>query len=110
MVTGSTTIPLSYFLTLVTSSACCAGLRFLWMKPIPPDCAMAMAVRASVTVSMAALTNGILRRMLRLSWAATSTWRGRTSLSAGSKRTSSKVSAIGRFGSSIRLLSGGGRV
>src|SRR3954468_24238429 len=101
MVTGSTTIPLSYFLTLVTSSACWATPRILWMKPIPPDWAIAMAVRASVTVSMAALTNGIFWRMLRVSCADTSTWRGRISLSAGSSSTSSKVSASGRFGSSM---------
>ena len=101
MVTGSTTIPLSYFLTLVTSSACCAAERFLWMNPSPPACAMAMAVRASVTVSIAALTMGMLMRMLRVSCAETSTCRGSTSLSAGSSKTSSKVSARGRFGSSI---------
>src|SRR5438067_70639 len=101
MVTGSTTIPLSYFLTLVTSSACCAGDMFLWMNPMPPACAMAIAVRASVTVSIAALTSGICSRRFRVSWALTSTCRGRTSLSAGSSRTSSNVRAIGRFGSSI---------
>jgi len=33
-------------------------VMFLWMNPSPPSCAMAMAVRASVTVSMAALTSG----------------------------------------------------
>src|SRR6266850_1964962 len=106
MVTGSTTIPLSYFLTLVTSSACCAGDMFLWMNPIPPAWAMAMAVRASVTVSIAALTIGICRRRLRVSCALTSTWRGSTSLSAGSSRTSSNVRASGRFGSSISAPSG----
>ena len=67
MVTGSTTIPLSYFLTLVTSSACCWMVRFLWMNPRPPSCAMAMAVRASVTVSIAELTSGIRSRTLRVS-------------------------------------------
>ncbi len=50
--------------------------RFLWMTPMPPSWAMAMAVRASVTVSMAALTRGMCRRRLRVSWAPTSTSRG----------------------------------
>ena len=34
-----------------------------WMIPIPPSRAMAMAIWASVTVSMAALRRGIFRRM-----------------------------------------------
>ncbi len=34
--------------------------RFLWITPIPPCCAMAMASRDSVTVSMAALASGTL--------------------------------------------------
>ena len=93
--TGSTTMPLSYFFTLVTSIACCWMVRFLWMNPSPPSCAIAMAVRASVTVSIAAETSGIFRRTLRVSRAPTSTCLGRTSLSAGSSSTSSKVSASG---------------
>ena len=101
MVTGSTTIPLSYFFTLRTSSACCWTVRFLWMNPIPPSWAMEMAVRPSVTVSIAALTSGMLSRRLRVSCALTSTWRGSTSLSAGKRRTSSKVSAVGTLGSII---------
>ena len=36
---------------------------FLWMTPMPPSCAMAMAMRASVTVSMAADSSGMLSRM-----------------------------------------------
>src|SRR5450432_743735 len=62
---------------------------------------MEMAVRDSVTVSMAALTMGMRRRRLRVSWAVTSTWRGRTLLSAGSSKTSSNVSASGTFASSM---------
>ena len=55
MVTGSTTIPLSYFFTLRDLARLPLGAcRFLWMMPMPPSCAMAMAVRASVTVSIAA--------------------------------------------------------
>ena len=59
MVTGSTIIPLSDFLTFSTSVACRAILIFLWMIPTPPWRAMLMAVWYSVTVSMAALTMGI---------------------------------------------------
>ena len=53
-VIGSRMTPASNFLTLATSAACCSRLRFLWMMPMPPSWAMAMARRASVTVSMAA--------------------------------------------------------
>ena len=40
------------------------------MTPMPPSCAMAMARRASVTVSMADEMTGILRRMERVIWVA----------------------------------------
>jgi hypothetical protein len=40
-------------LDLATCSACSSGSRLRWMTPMPPACAMAMASRASVTVSMA---------------------------------------------------------
>ena len=33
-------------------------VMFLWMMPMPPSCAMVMARRASVTVSMAAGEDG----------------------------------------------------
>ena len=36
---------------------------FLWMTPKPPSCAMAMARRPSVTVSIAAETSGMLSVM-----------------------------------------------
>ena len=39
---------------------------FLWMMPMPPSCAMVIASRASVTVSIAADTNGMLSRMPRV--------------------------------------------
>src|SRR5580698_1079807 len=54
---------------------------------MPPSCAMVMASRASVTVSMAAETTGKLTR----------TSRGRTSEYAGTSSTSSKVSASSRI-------------
>ena len=37
-------------------AACASMVMFLWMMPMPPSCAMVMARRASVTVSMAADT------------------------------------------------------
>src|SRR5689334_18435955 len=51
-----------------------------------------MAIRASVTVSIAALASGILRVMLREILVLVSTPLGTTSDSAGSRSTSSKVS------------------
>ena len=54
-VIGSTIIPDSDFLTFCTSMACSSMDMFLWIMPMPPSRAMVMAVRCSVTVSMAAL-------------------------------------------------------
>src|SRR5580700_2936538 len=65
--------------------------------PMPPSCAMVMASRASVTVSMAAETTGKLTRMSRVSWLDRETSRGRTSEYAGTSSTSSKVSASSRI-------------
>lgn len=50
-----------------------------------------MAMRDSVTVSIAELTSGTRRRMSRVSWLDVSTWLGMTSDAAGSSSTSSKV-------------------
>ena len=57
---------------------------------------MAMANLASVTVSMAAETMGALTLISRVSWEEMSTSRGRTSENAGTRSTSSKVSASPR--------------
>ena len=62
-VIGSLTMPLSYFLTRATSRACASAVMFLWTMPMPPSCAMVMASRDSVTVSMAAETSGRFRRI-----------------------------------------------
>ena len=78
-VTGSTTIPLSERFTLATSAACASAERLRWMTPMPPSCAMAIARRASVTVSIAALTRGIARPMWRLNRVPRSASAGRTS-------------------------------
>ncbi len=65
-VTGSTIMPDSERLTLSTSPACWASVRFLWTMPMPPSWARAMARWASVTVSMAAETMGMRRTMPRV--------------------------------------------
>ena len=53
---------------------------------------MAIAIRDSVTVSIAELTNGTFSRMRRVSWLEVSAVAGTTSEAAGSSSTSSKVS------------------
>ena len=50
--------PFSERFTISTCSACTSMLMFLWMTPMPPSLAMAIAMRYSVTVSMAALITG----------------------------------------------------
>ena len=59
--------------------------------PTPPSCASAIAKRDSVTVSMAALINGMLMRIWGVRYVPTSTWEGSTSDFAGMSNTSSKV-------------------
>ena len=94
MVIGSRTTPDSKRLTLATSAACAWAVMFLWTMPMPPSCAMAIARRASVTVSMAAETSGMFSSSLRVSRVLSDTSRGRTREWAGRRRTSSKVSAF----------------
>jgi hypothetical protein len=57
--------------------------------PTPPMRAMAMAMRASVTVSMALESSGTASRMPRVSRLLVSTSAGTTSDSPGMSRTSS---------------------
>ena len=76
IVIGSLMTPLSCFLTRPTSRAWDSAVMFLWMMPMPPSCAMAIASRASVTVSMAAETNGRFSRIPRVSRVERSTSRG----------------------------------
>ena len=78
-VTGSWIMPLSERFTLRTSLACAAMLMFLCTTPMPPFRAMAMAMRLSVTVSMAALTMGAFSWMFRENGAWSCTSRGSTS-------------------------------
>ena len=93
MVTGFTTMPDSNFFTWRTCAACASGSRLRWMTPMPPACAMAIAICASVTVSIAEATIGILSRMLRVMRERMSTSDGRTSDRPGFNSTSSKVYA-----------------
>ena len=60
---------------------------------MPPACAMAIAILASVTVSIADATIGMLRGIARVIRDRTSTSDGITSESPGCSSTSSKVSA-----------------
>ena len=83
-------------LTLATWAACSCAVKFLCTMPMPPSCAMAIAKRASVTVSMAAETKGKFKRMLRVNWVARDASLGRTWEKAGTNNTSSKVRALPR--------------
>ena len=58
---------------------------------MPPWRAIAMAMRDSVTVSIAAEMIGTFRRSSRVSWVDVSTADGITSEASGMSRTSSKV-------------------
>ena len=78
MVSGSTTMPLSNFFTLRTCAACCSTVKFLWITPMPPACAIAIAIDASVTVSIAAETSGMFSQISRVSRVAVRTDAGRT--------------------------------
>ena len=59
-------MPLSNFLTARTSSAWRATSRFLWITPMPPTWAMTIAMRLSVTVSMAEESSGMPSSMVRV--------------------------------------------
>ena len=67
MVTGSTIMPLSERFTLSISPAWASMLRLRCTMPMPPCCAMAMAMRDSVTVSMAEESSGVFSVMSRVS-------------------------------------------
>ncbi len=66
-VTGSVTIPASERLTISTWPACSAIDRLRCSTPMPPWRAIAIAIRASVTVSIAELTSGTLSRIFLVS-------------------------------------------
>src|SRR5580765_3471434 len=86
-------MPLSDRFTRSTSEACSSIPRFLWITPRPPCCAIAMASRLSVTVSIAALRIGTFNRIRRVSREPMSTWLGRIFDCRGTSTMSSKVRA-----------------
>ena len=90
--TGSAIIPDWLRLTRSTSATWSAIDRLRWTMPMPPARAMAMASRASVTVSMAADTMGMANSMRGVSRVPVVTLDGRTFDSAGTSSTSSNVS------------------
>ena len=94
MVTGSRTIPLSYFLTDFTSLACFSIELFLCITPIPPASASDIAIFDSVTVSIAADNSGVLRDIFSVKLDEMSASLGRKSLYLGRSRTSSNVNAL----------------
>ncbi len=61
------------------------------MTPMPPACAMAIAIADSLTVSIAEATIGILSTILRVIRERISTSDGMTSDRPGFNNTSSKV-------------------
>ncbi len=77
-VIGSWMMPLSKRFTRATSRACDSMVMFLCRMPMPPSCAIEIARRCSVTVSMAAETIGRFRRMPRVRCVARLTSCGRT--------------------------------
>src|SRR5438445_7828155 len=74
-----------------TSSICSATVKLRWITPRPRRRPSAIAMVASVTVSMAAERIGMSRRISFVRRASVETWVGRMSLRAGIRRTSSKV-------------------
>ena len=90
--TGLFTMPASERFTRSTCAACSSIGRLRWRTPTPPWRAIAMAIRASVTVSMALETSGSWTEMFLDTRDEVSTSLGTTSDSAGTRRTSSKVS------------------
>ena len=90
-VIGSVTIPDSERFTSSTCWAWSSMERLRCNTPIPPCRAIAIAMRASVTVSIAAEISGIFKRILRVNCDDVSTSLGIISDASGSRRTSSKV-------------------
>ena len=72
---------------------------------MPPSCAITIAMSASVTVSIADDTIGMLSAMPRVSCVRVSAVLGRMSDSAGTSRTSSKVRPSRIF--KVPFLAGG---
>ncbi len=91
-VIGSVTMPDSERFTRSTWLAWSSTDRLRCSTPTPPWRAIAMAIRDSVTLSIAAESSGMLTRTFRETREEVSTWFGSTSEAPGSSRTSSNVS------------------
>jgi hypothetical protein len=63
------------------------------MTPIPPACAIDMAILLSVTVSIAELSSGMLSAIERVTRVVVSAVEGKTLEAPGTNKTSSKVRA-----------------
>ncbi len=88
---GSVITPFSERFTLSTSSACDSIDIFLWIIPIPPCLAIAIAMRCSVTVSIPALIIGMFSVTDLVRCVVKSIIFGVTSEYAGTNNTSSNV-------------------
>ena len=108
VVTGSETMPDSERLTRSTCRVWSSIERLRCRIPMPPCRAMAMAIWASVTVSIAAETSGSRREMLRDSRVDVSASLGMTSVAPGSSSTSSKVRPRAAKGSPLGAADGAG--
>ena len=95
IVIGLITIPLSNRLTARTAAACASRSMLRWRTPMPPSCASAIAMSASVTVSIADDSNGMLSGMSRVRKVRVSALEGSTLDSSGWSNTSSNVSPSG---------------
>ena len=91
IVTGLTTIPDSNFFTFLTSSICSSIFIFLWIEPMPPDWAIAIAIWDSVTVSIAAEIIGISKLTDLVNNVLVFTFFGKIEDDVGFNNTSSKV-------------------
>ena len=76
------------------------------MTPMPPACAIATAMRASVTVSIAEEMIGALRRIDRVSLAPMSASLGMITLWPGRNSTSSNARPSGNTGFSMIAMAG----
>ena len=101
IVMGSNIITFSALLTLLTWAACFSTDMFLWITPIPPSRAMAIASSSSVTVSIADDTTGVLMRMFLVNNELRSTSLGSISEYEGIRSTSSKVNPSYKIFSSM---------
>ena len=88
---GSVITPFSCLLTLSTSIACSSIVMFLWIIPIPPSLAIAIAILDSVTVYILALINGIFNDIFFVNLVFKLTSLGKISDLFGTNNTSSNV-------------------